>query len=139
MDNIHHIAIGFRQADIALQYIVEEKSSQWIVPFAECALHYIRSKATREIPVEMPADCSLLTILRYDKRNGIQYFNTLRAYLINERNIPKTDNALIIHRTTLTYRLQKIHELFNLNLDDDYQRLYLLMSLFLLEPGNYGS
>ena len=139
VDNIHHIAIGFRQADIALQYIVEENSSQWIVPFAACALHYIRGMATREIPVEMLADCSLLTILRYDKRNDTQYFNTLRAYLINERNIPKTANALIIHRTTLTYRLQKIHELFNLNLDDDYQRLYLLMSLFLLEPGNYGS
>ena len=138
VDNIHAIQIGFRQADIALQYILEENSSQWIVPFAECALHYIRSQATREIPVEMLADYSLLTILRYDKKHDTQYFSTLRSYLVNERNIPKTANALIIHRTTLTYRLQKIRELFGLNLDDDYQRLYLLMSLFLLHPGEYG-
>lgn len=80
----------------------------------------------------MLADHSLLTILRYDRKHGTQYYNTLRSYLVNERNIPKTANALIIHRTTLTYRLEKMQELFNLNLDDD-QRLYMLVSLFLLE------
>lgn len=138
VDDIRALAVGFRQADIALKYIIEENSSQWIVPFSECALHYIRSQATREMSTEMLAEASLLSILRYDKKNDTQYFATLRAYLINERNIPKTSGALIIHRTTLTYRLQRIQELFNLNLDDDYQRLYLLMSLFLLDPENYG-
>lgn len=137
VDSIHAIAIGFRQADIALEYIIKENSSQWIVPFAECALHYIRNRATQDIPSQTLADYSLLTILRYDKKNDTQYYNTLRSYLINERNIPKTANALIIHRTTLTYRLQKIHELFNLNLDDTYQRLYLLMSFFLLDADGY--
>ena len=67
-----------------------------------------------------------------------QYFNTLRSYLINERNIPKTANALIIHRTTLTYRLQKISEIFSLNLEDPYQRLYLLVSFFILDTEGYN-
>ena len=138
VENIHAIHEGFRQADIALQYITEENSSQWIVPFAECAVHYICGRAAQEIPVGMLADHSLLTILHYDKKNDTQYYNTLRAYLINERNIPKTSSALIIHRTTLTYRLQKIHELFNLNLDDPYQRLYLLLSFFLLDINEYN-
>ena len=85
----------------------------------------------------MLVDHSLLTILRYDRENSTQYFNTLHSYLINERNIPKTAAALIIHRTTLTYRLQKLQELFNLNLDDAGQRLYLLVSLFLLNSEEY--
>lgn len=133
VESIHKIHFGFQQADIALQYITEENSSQWIVTFAECALHYICGRAAQEIPVEMLVDNALLSILRYDKKNDTQYFDTLRAYLLNERNIPKTASALIIHRTTLTYRLQKIHEIFNLNLDDAYQRLYLLLSFFLLD------
>ena len=137
-DSIHAIRTGFRQADLALQYIVEEKGSQWIVSFPECALHYIRSQATRELPTESLADDTLLKILRYDEAHDTQYFITLRAYLINERSIPKTANSLIIHRTTLTYRLQKIQELFYLNLDDDRQRLYLLLSLFLLAPDEYA-
>lgn len=137
VDNIHSLQIGFHQADIALKYIAEGNSSQWIIPFSECALHYIRSQATQEIPTQMLVEHSLLTILRYDKKNDTQYFKTLRSYLINERNIPKTASALIIHRTTLTYRLQKIQELFGLNLEDAYQRLYLLMSLFLLDTVEY--
>lgn len=137
VDNIHAIDVGFRQADIVLQYIVEENSSHWIVPFSECALHYIRNRTTQEIPAEMLVDHSLLTILRYDRENGTQYFGTLRSYLINERSIPKTAGSLIIHRTTLTYRLQRIQELFGLNLDDACQRLYMLMSLFLLNSEEY--
>ena len=137
VDSIHAIFLGFRQADIALQYIVEENSSQWIVSFSECALHYIRSRSTQELPMEMLAEPTLLSILRYDETHDTQYFSTLRAYLINERSIPKTAGSLIIHRTTLTYRLQKIQELFGPNLDDDRQRLYLLLSLFLLFPGEY--
>ena len=136
-EGIHALHAGFLQADIALQYIIEEDSSQWIVSFAECALHYIRSQAVREIPAEMLSDHVLLSILRYDRKNDTPYFNTLRSYLIHERNIPKTAEALIIHRTTLTYRLQKISETFNLNLDDPYQRLYLLFSFFLLDTAGY--
>ena len=138
VESIHALQTGFRQADISLQYIVDENSSQWIVSFAECALYYIRGQIAREMPVEMLADHVLLTMLRYDKKHDTQYFNTLRSYLINERNIPKTATALIIHRTTLTYRLQKISEIFGLNLEDPYQRLYLLVSFFMLDTEGYN-
>lgn len=133
LESIHALHTGFRQAEIALQYIIEENSSQWIVPFGECALHYIRSLAARDIPAQMLADHALLTMLRYDKKHATPYYETLRAYLINERSIPKTASALIIHRTTLTYRLEKISQLFSLNLDDPYSRLYLMFSFFLLD------
>ena len=60
---------------------------------------------------------------------------TLWAYLLHERSIPRTAEALIIHRTTLTYRLGKLEELWNLNLDDSDTRLYLLLSFRMLEAG----
>ena len=53
--------------------------------------------------------------------------------MLHERSIPRTAETLIIHRTTLTYRLGKLEELWNLNLDDSDTRLYLLLSLWLLE------
>ena len=61
------------------------------------------------------------------------YFETLREYLLCERDIPKTSQALIIHRTTLLYRLKKIESLVNLSLDDPGQRLYLLLSLYVMD------
>ena len=88
----------------------------------------------RKIPATLAADNWKLTeLIQYDRQNGTQYYETLLAYLIAERNIPKTAEALIIHRTTLTYRLKKISELIKVNLDDPNQRQYLLLSFFILE------
>ena len=53
-----------------------------------------------------------------------------------ERDIPGTSQALIIHRTTLLYRLKKIRSIIGLNLDDPETRLYLLLSLKMLEQEN---
>lgn len=69
----------------------------------------------------------------HDREKGTQYFETLRTYLLNERDIPKTSQALIIHRTTLLYRLKKIQPLLDVSLDDPWQRLYLLLSLWIMK------
>ena len=68
--------------------------------------------------------------------NNLEYFDTLKTYLLHERDIPKTSEALIIHRTTLLYRLKKIQSQWNLNLEDPWQRLYLMLSLWILEQQN---
>ena len=57
----------------------------------------------------------------------------LLAYLLHERSIPETSEALIIHRTTRSYRLKKLKDLMTANLDNEDVRLYLLFSFRLLE------
>ena len=57
------------------------------------------------------------------------------GYLLCERDVPRTSEMLIIHRSTLLYRLKKINALVNLNLDDPNQRVYLLLSLWVLDRG----
>lgn len=132
-DTIFAISHAFRETDIVLDYIIREDSSQWILPFHDCALNYIRSCATKELPARALASPLLLELLRYDSQNGTQYYETLHAYLLCERNIPKTADTLIIHRTTLTYRLKKISELIKINLDDEKQRHYILFSFYILD------
>ena len=68
-----------------------------------------------------------------DRDRGTEYYRTLRAWLLNERSIPKTAEALIVHRTTLTYRLEKLRELIPIDLDDPDFRLYLLLSYHLMD------
>ena len=69
----------------------------------------------------------------YDREKGTPYFETLREYLLQERDIPRTSEALIIHRTTLLYRLKKIQSLIQVNLEDPWQRLQLMLSLWILD------
>ena len=133
IDGIGALRLGFIQADIALEYITGTDSSDWMVLFASCALNYIRQSACKQLPASMVAHPLLLDLMEYDRAQGTQYYNTLRVYLLCERNIPATAAALIIHRTTLTYRLGKILELTHLNLDNASLRMYLLLSFQLLD------
>lgn len=133
VDGIRAIRFGFSQADMTLHYITQEEGSDWIMFFSNCALNYVRDRSCQEMPRNYLVHPVLLDLKHYDQNNGTQYYDTLRAFLLCERNIPVAANALIIHRTTLTYRLGKIQELVKLNLNDERLRLYLLLSFYLLE------
>ncbi len=128
-----NLKYGFFQADRALDYITKVDSSDWMVSFSSCALNYIMDSAARGLPDRMTAHPVLADLRNYDEENGTQYYRTLQMYLLQERSIPKTAQALIIHRTTLTYRLNKLLELTRLNLEDANLRLYLMLSYRLLE------
>ena len=70
----------------------------------------------------------LMRLRRYDERHGTDFYNTLYQYLLAERNVVATAKALFIHRNSMIYRLQRIHQLLDVNLDDPNMRLYLLLS-----------
>ena len=130
---IHALPDGFRQTELALQ--AAARRGQWLLSFSDCALDYIQHCAEACLPPSLLAAPVLLELRQYDGSHGTQYYETLRAYLLHERSIPRTAEALIIHRTTLTYRLGKLEELWSLNLDDSDTRLYLLLSFRMLDAG----
>lgn len=131
------------QSDIALSRAFYTKGERWLIPFADCALDYILNNLPPVLEPGYLAAPEWLMLLEHDLEKDTRYFETLRAYLLLERDIPKTAQKLIIHRTTLLYRLKRIFALTGLNLEDGNQRLYLLLSLRLLEqhrlvPGETG-
>lgn len=57
-------------------------------------------------------------IKKYDEERGNEYYLTLRAYLLCDRDYNRMANYLHIHKNTMSYRMQKMIELFDLNLKD---------------------
>lgn len=121
------------QASIALNQAFYHRDQRWLLTFSDCAMDYLLTSIQSGLEPRYLAAPEWLTLLRYDQEKDTQYFETLRAWLRCERNIPETAQKLIIHRTTLVYRLKKIAALTGLDLDDPQRRLYLLLSLQLLE------
>ena len=74
----------------------------------------------------------ILAIQEYDRKHDTDYANTLHAYLMNERGAMETAQALIIHRNTLTYRIERMKELFHLQLDSASHRYRYFLSLEIL-------
>ena len=101
--------------------------------FYDCALDVL-------ISFSAPADFRRLAlhpvlhqIITYDQENNTCFYEILRTYLHCERNCALTAQQLFIHKNTLAYRLEKMKRLFHLDLDNPYEREYLLISFRCLE------
>ena len=66
---------------------------------------------------------SILQPLYSDSSRELLY--TLEIYLNENGNVTKASEKLFIHRRTLTFRLQKIQELLQMNIDDAENRFIL--------------
>ena len=64
---------------------------------------------------------------------GTSFYEILKVYLRCERNRVLTARQLFVHKNTLVYRLEKMVRLFSLDLDDSYEREYLLFSIRCLD------
>ena len=129
---IRELCAAYYEAQRALDRAFALRSEKWIIPFSECALDTLLRDVQQPLTAAHLVSPQLRTLLDYDARNGTEYFATLKSYLLHERDIPRTSEALIIHRTTLLYRLRKIAGIVPLDLDDPAQRLYMMLSLEIL-------
>ncbi|MBR5740685.1 MAG: hypothetical protein IKX81_05235, partial [Firmicutes bacterium] len=96
---IRKIKVGFQEADITLKNI-ELTKNRWLMIFNECALEYMIDSMVQQMPAYNLVAPELLKLNVIDKEKNTEYYRTLKAYLENERSIPRTSEALIIHRTT---------------------------------------
>ncbi|MCR1898964.1 helix-turn-helix domain-containing protein [Irregularibacter muris] len=83
-----------------------------------------------------PQNCihpALYLLKDYDKENNTTYFETLRIYMINQQSASIVCDKLHIHRNTLRYRLKKVEEITNINIQDNSIYSYLLVSFQVLD------
>lgn len=123
-----------REAVTSLRLGQELAPEKWIHPFEEYAFAYCMKQVTQEFPREDLCHPALLTLLNYDKENpGIDLYKTLHQYLACHFNASQAAEKLHIHRTTFLYRLKKINELTEIDLDSWDSILHYMLSFQLLE------
>ena len=69
-------------------------------------------------------------IKEYDLEHGNEYYETIRAYLLCHRSYSEMAAHLNIHKNTVVYRMQKIKEIFDIDLSDCRLITALYLSLF---------
>ncbi len=72
---------------------------------------------------------AIYRLKEYDRRNHTDFYHTFEVYLQCERNYARTAAALHIHRNTLLYRVERISDLIETDLDDWEVRLHLILSM----------
>ena len=74
----------------------------------------------------------LISLAVHDKSKDTMYLETLYYYLISNRSLKKTCDALFTHRNTVLYRIRRIQEDFLIPVDDTAMHTELLLGSALL-------
>ncbi|SHJ72409.1 PucR family transcriptional regulator [Parasporobacterium paucivorans] len=128
--NIMDLKSHYEQCKIAIDY--GNKLPGSIYHCKDYALKYFYSVMKGHINQNIiPPE--LISLQKHDAQYQSDLFMTLHQFLLNERNLVKTAHCLSIHRNTLIYRLNKIKEMINLDLDDAENRELLLLSYKLIQ------
>ncbi len=72
-------------------------------------------------------------IENHDRANGTQYMNILTKRIEHRFNLTDASAELYIHKSTLSYHVKRMSELFNIDFNDPHQLLHLELSLFILQ------
>ena len=76
-----------------------------------------------------PALCELAS---YDRKKQTQYCETLYQYLMHDRSLKNTGEAMFTHRNTILYRIRKIQEDFSIPINDPDAHTEILLGLSML-------
>jgi len=61
---------------------------------------------------------AVIKITRYDRQHNNNLRDVLYSYLINDRNLVRTAEAMHMHRNTVFYKINQIKELIGMDLED---------------------
>ena len=137
---------AYEQAEIALKY----GSHQSFLPFSGNAsmsslrmfsyesyypCYLISSNPnTARLAQTTKASTTLKKLYEYDKQHGTNNLELLYVYLNNDRKATETSNIIHMHRNNVIYRINRICEMFDLDLDDSRVRFRLLLAYEIFSP-----
>lgn len=118
-----------REAEIALELGTEYNPSIWVHRFSDYVFTHILTKITTDLPTELLVSPILSRLESYDRENGTDLLNTLQVYVNNRLNAVQTAKDLFIHRSTMTYRLERIKEIGQTDFKNPDELLHIQLSM----------
>lgn len=137
--DIRQTSFARRQAQIALDFGQRQLAHQWKYQFDDVVLAYLSGCMLRELPAGQvchPVFSMLLADSRpegHKQAGEVDLYQTLVAFIRQDFNMVQTAKELFIHRGTLIYRLNRIRELTGVSWEGWQEKMYLALSVMLLE------
>ncbi len=119
---------SYWQAQLALKLQTSHGCPDQVAVFDDLGAYQLLSELANISSVESFIQRWLGALLDYDSNRGTQLVETLSAYLECGGNYDATASALSVHRSTLRYRLQRVHEISGFQLSEPDARFNLQLA-----------
>lgn len=116
---------SFAEATTALRVRVQSQSAYGLSQHDDLGLLRILDSSDGGVELGLYLDEWLGELVRHDRDHHSELVQTLTVYLESGGNYDRTADALMIHRSTLRYRLGRIREVTGRDLADPDSRLNL--------------
>lgn len=126
--DISMLKTHFEQAITALNLNYRINKECGLSSYVEFTTEHMIAIASEKTDLMQFCEEDLLKLMKYDASNHMNLAECLHEFLVQERNLAHTALALHMHRNTLIYRVNKIQEIMQHDLDDSNYRFNLLLS-----------
>ncbi|HZD01480.1 MAG TPA: helix-turn-helix domain-containing protein [Actinomycetes bacterium] len=117
-DRVRDVPGSYREAQMALSIQAGSGVADGVTSFDQLGVYRVLSRVQDTDEVERFVRDWLHALLDYDERKRSELVKTLFVYLECGGSYDATAKALVVHRSTLKYRLQRIRELSGHDLND---------------------
>lgn len=100
-----------------------------VTNFENLGIYKILSQDYLVDELEKFYDNNIKSLVEYDKKKSTELVKTLQSYFDNNGNLKKMSDELFTHYNTILYRMNRIMEITNMNLENPNDRLNLEISL----------
>ena len=121
---------GFQEAESALSRLQHSSSKKGVLCFGNLELFkYICGQHAEN--ANQFLENTLAPLYNYDEAHNSELMKTLRTFFRANLNYQDASKILFIHRHTMKYRIDKIRELLNVDLEDHDAKFRLSLALYL--------
>ncbi len=120
-----HLPVYYQQAAAALRYAGEGAP---VVTYRSCLTRHVMDTFLALGDAEEKLHPDVKALYAYDKAHSSDLVRTLYIYLINDKSHAACAQKLFIHRSTVRYRMDLIRSMLSSDLDENENRMNLLIS-----------
>ncbi|GAX91742.1 PucR family transcriptional regulator [Effusibacillus lacus] len=109
---------SYIEAKKALENGQKVSSSKYVFDFSDIYVEDLLLDLKNHPSLNALYELYLLPIQTYDKKNGSQLLQTLDAYVRHGSNTKKVAEELFVHRNSVNYRLERIQDILQVDIND---------------------
>ncbi|MCL5986853.1 MAG: PucR family transcriptional regulator ligand-binding domain-containing protein [Actinobacteria bacterium] len=114
---LNNLAKHLGEAELAIDIMRKVNTNSNIGFFYKLLPYYMLTDLKNTELIHEYFSLTIEPLLNHDKRFNNDLFNTLKTFIKNDGNILNTARKLFIHRNSLYYRLKKIRQILDIQLD----------------------